>query len=182
MWREWKHLTRILVSCLCALSCVSVHADEGHDPNAGCETYPWEMNREWSLMLTDPIPRLASLFADPEARNMPLDRRVLMKLHPKDQVKFQAAPEKAGKEGSYAGMLPIQLPYSKSYRISSTRPLWFDVVGPNGVVKSSKFAMALGCERLVKTVVFKLESDTVYWLQLSGSAQPEVEMILTLHR
>jgi hypothetical protein len=50
------------------------------------------------------------------------------------------------------------------------------------VVTSSKFEMQTGCDKLVKSVAFRLEQDTDYWLQLSGSLAPEPMLLITLDR
>lgn len=157
-------------------------ADEARDAQAGCDKYPLEMNREWSLMITDPYPMKSYAKVESEARFLPLDRRVALTLHPKDQVSLVVTPEKDRASAGYVGVVPVRLPFSKRYRISSTKPFWIDVMGPNGVVNSTKSAEALGCERLVKTVIFRLEADTDYWLQFSSGAQAQLEVILTLDR
>ena len=157
-------------------------ADNASDAQAGCDSYPLEMNREWSLMITDPYPMKSYTKVEPEARFLPLDRRVALSLHPKDQVALVVALEKERASGTHVGVVPVRLPFTKRYRISSTKPFWIDVMGPNGVVNSTKSAEALGCERLVKTVIFRLEADTDYWLQFSSDSQARIEVILTLDR
>ncbi len=157
-------------------------ADDHLGDQGGCDKYPWDMNREWSLMITDQFPLKSYAVADPEARYIPLDRRVLFALHPSDQVKLPAATEKKHAGSTYAGMARIQLPFQKKYRISSNKPVWIDVVGPNGIVPATKFAMMMGCEKLVKTVIFKLENEVDYWLQITGSADAQVELLVTLDR
>ena len=52
-----------------------------------------------------------------------------------------------------------------TYRVSASERLWIEVVGPAGVVKSSKFAMEAGCESLRKSVAFPLEPETDYWIE-----------------
>ncbi len=174
---------RLVVLLILALSIMSTRA-AGHDHQgqAGCDQYPWDMNREWSLMITDPVPMKSSAATGPESRYIPLDRRVHLALHRAEQVKLAATPEKAHAGVAYAGMGPIRLPFGKKYRISTDKPAWIDVVGPKGLVPASKFAMLTGCERLVKTVIFPLESETDYWLQITGSTEPQIVVLITLDR
>ena len=173
---------RILVLVwLMLMSALAVADDNAHD-QGGCDKYPWDMNREWSLMVTDPIPFKSATAIDPEAHETPKDRRMHYALHPVDQVKLGVPSDKAESGKTYAGMSPLHVPFSTRFRVSSSKPVWIDVVGPNGALPAAKFAMRLGCERLVKTVVFKLDIDTDYWLQITGSKDPMVELLITMDR
>lgn len=174
---------RFIVLLILALSIMSTRA-AGHDHqgNAGCDQYPWDMNREWSLMITDPVPIESLAAIAPESRYIPLDRRVQFALHPSERVRLAAIPEKTNAGVTYAGMGSLRLPFGKKYRISTDKHAWIDVVGPKGLVPASKFAMLTGCERLVKTVIFPLESETDYWVQITGSADPEIALLITLDR
>ncbi|MSQ59493.1 MAG: hypothetical protein EXR36_07580 [Betaproteobacteria bacterium] len=172
----------LLMMMLCLTSLLSRAAQHEHPANAGCDQYPWDMNREWSLMITDQVPMKSAAAMDPESRFIPLDRRVQFALHPSERVRLAAVPEKTNAGITYAGMGLIRLPFGKKYRISVNQHAWINVIGPKGSVPASKFAMLEGCERLVKTVIFPLESETDYWVQISGSAQPEIALLITLDR
>lgn len=178
---------RIHAAVALLLSTVLAHAaeDGAHDGahgKGGCDSFPWEMNREWAFMITDPIPFPSSTERAEDARYMPMDRRVHVKLHPADKVKLAAAPEKSFDGPTYAGMAPMRVPFGRRYRISTTTPVWVDVVGPAGPVAAGKFAMALDCDKLVKTVMFKLDIETEYWLQITGSREDNVDVVVTLDR
>jgi hypothetical protein len=109
----------------------------------------------------------------------PLDRRLDLTLQPRSEVKL---PEKPGREpgaDSYAGLLLLRVPRISTYRISSNQRLRIDVIGPRGVVSSSKFAMQPGCDKLHKSVAFSLEPETDYWIQLSGSPAAQAVLLIT---
>ena len=76
----------------------------------------------------------------------------------------------------------LYVPRRATYRISSDQRLWIDVVGPAGVVESSKFAMQTGCAKLVKSVAFTLDPEIGYWIQLTGSPVREPMLLITLDR
>ncbi|MFN0315866.1 MAG: hypothetical protein ACKVQA_12620 [Burkholderiales bacterium] len=174
---------RLVVLLILALSVMPARA-EGHDHHgtAGCDQYPWDMNREWSLMITDPFPMQSVVAMDVESRYVPLDRRVQFALHPSAKVKLAVTPRKTPAATTFAGMGLIRLPYGKKYRISTREAVWIDVAGPAGLVPATKTAMLGGCERLVKTVIFPLESETDYWLQITGSANSVITLLITLDR
>jgi len=160
----------------------SAWAHEPGKDQGNCDSYPWDMNREWSLYLTDAIPWKALAQTEPEARYMPMDRRVDFQLLPSDQVKLVVPADKAPKAGTHAGLAPLRVPFPKRYRISANKPVWVEVLGPNGPVASTKFAAAMGCDKLVKSVIFKLDIETDYWLQVTGADLAQVDMLITLDR
>lgn len=161
---------------------VALAADDTAHGAGGCDSYPWDMNREWSIMITDPVPFQALEVRAEETRFMPMDRRVRFSMHAADKVKLAATPDKEAEGVSFAGLAPLRVPFGKRYRISTNKPVWIDIVGPNGPVAAGKFAMAMACKTLVKTVIFKLDIETDYWLQITGSKEESVEMVVTLDR
>jgi hypothetical protein len=103
-------------------------------------------------------------------------------LHPQ-RMALLAPPGRAhDAAASHAGLMLLYVPRSGAYRISSDQRLWIDVVGPDGVVKSSRFAMQTGCVKLVKSVAFRLEPEIGYWIQLTGSLVRAPMLLITLDR
>jgi hypothetical protein len=160
------------------------HAQTGPDQTAksACDAYSWDMRREFSLLRATPYALSASQQPDPEARYAPLDRKLDLTLLPAAKVTLLEKPGREAKADSYAGLVLLRVPRMSSYRISSDQRVWIDVIGPAGVVKSSKFDMQAGCELLRKSVAFPLEPETEYWVQLSGSPTEHATLIVTLDR
>src|ERR1700674_2939668 len=109
-----------------------------HEPG-GCDAFSWDMARELNLLRAAPFALVALAATDPEPKYTPLDRRLDLTLKPAGQVKLLLAPGREPGAESYAGLLPLVVPRVSTYRISSDQRLRIDVVGPAGVVKSSKF-------------------------------------------
>jgi hypothetical protein len=151
--------------------------------SGGCADYSWDMKREFFLLGTAPLSIAAVPARDEQARFTPLDRPFRVALRPQAEVGLLAEPGRShDAAASHGGLLRLVVPRVSTYRISSDQRLWIDVVGPQGVVKSSKFEMQTGCDKLVKSVAFRLEQDTDYWLQLSGSPAREPMLLITLDR
>ena len=74
------------------------------------------------------------------------------------------------------------MPRSGTYRVSANQRLWIEVVGPSEAVTSTKFTMQMGCEALRKSVVFPLEPETDYWIELSGSPTADPALLVTPDR
>ena len=149
----------------------------------GCDDYEWDMNREMSLLGSAPIAVTALKVRAEDARFTPLDRRLQVSLHPAGEVALLAPPGRThDAAASHAGLMVLYVPRTGTYRISSDQRLWIDVVGPDGPVKSSKFAMQTGCAKLVKSVAFRLDPEIGYWMQLTGSPVREPMLLITLDR
>jgi len=153
-----------------------------HDDKSGCDAYSWNMGREFSLLLATPFAMEALAVPDTEAKYVPLDRRIELKLKLAGEVKLLAPPGREPGANSFAGLLQVRLPRTSTYRVSSDQRLWIDVIGPGGVVKSSKFEMQADCEKLRKSVAFRLEPEVDYWIQLSGSPTQTPVLLITLDR
>lgn len=154
-----------------------------HDhPKGECAQFSWDMARELELMRGAPVAVATLAAADPEARLAPLEQRLGLALLPSRRVKLLVVPRREPAADSYAGILRLRVPRSGGYRVSASQRLWIEVVGPAGVVKSSRFAMQAGCEALRKSVAFPLEAETDYWIELSGSPTPDPDLLVTADR
>jgi hypothetical protein len=174
-----RHLFLIAV----LLAAQAAAAAEPGMGTGGCEDYTWNMKRELFLVGAGKLSYTALPERAEEAHFTPLDRALQVALRPASEVKLLAEPGRSHEAGaSYAGLMRLVAPRTSTYRISSDQRLWIDVIGPEGVVKSSKFVMQTGCEKLVKSVAFRLEPDTAYWIQVTGSPVREPMLLITLDR
>jgi hypothetical protein len=172
---------RVLLALLVLTGPVS--AAEPGAAAGGCDDYAWDMTREMFLLGTAPIAVAALKARAEDARFTPLDRRLQVSLHPAGEVTLLMPPGRAhDAAASHAGLMRLYVPRTGTYRISSDQRLWIDVVGPDGAVKSSKFAMQTGCAKLVKSVAFRLDPEIGYWVQLTGSPVREPMLLVTLDR
>jgi hypothetical protein len=172
---------RVLLALLPLTGAAS--AAEPGSATGGCEDYQWDMNREMALLGAAPIAVTALKARTEDARFTPLDRRLQVNLHPEAEVTPLAPPGRVhDAAASHAGLMLLYVPRSGAYRISSDQRLWIDVVGPDGVVKSNRFAMQIGCAKLVKSVAFRLDPEIGYWIQLTGSPVREPMLLITLDR
>jgi hypothetical protein len=183
MTRLLETLMRITIFLFALLCTGAALADDKpaatQDP---CEAFAWNMARELNLLRSTPIALNALTQQSSEVRETPLDHRLDLKLAANSEVKLLAKPRHEPAADSYSGLLLLKVPRISTYRISTDQPLWMEVVGPDGAVQSTKFAMGSGCKVLHKSVAFRLQPDTEYWIQLSGSAVPNPVLLITLDR
>src|SRR5262249_6567209 len=176
-------LMRSLGSFLLLFSLAICRADEPSQHSAGgCDTFAWNMTRELNLLRAAPVALPALSHKSSDARDTPLDRRLDLKLAPNAEVDLLVKPHHEPATDSYSGLLLLKVPRISTYRISTDQRMWVDVIGPEGAIKSTKFAMAAGCPEIHKSVAFALQPDTEYWLQLSGSTVPNAVLLITLDR
>jgi hypothetical protein len=174
---------RRLVLILLLLAAQAAVAAEPGTGTGGCDDYTWDMKRELFLVGTGKLSFTALPERAEDARFTPLDRPLQLTLRPASEVKLLAEPGRShDAAATYAGLMLLTVPRTSTYRVSSDQRLWIDVIGPEGVVKSSKFVMQTGCDKLVKSVAFRLHPDTAYWIQVTGSPVREPMLLITLDR
>jgi hypothetical protein len=147
-----------------------------------CAGFDWDMGRELGLLKAPPSAVTALAALVPDARPVPLEQRLDVALLAAKQVKLEVAPRREPPPDTYAGLVRVHTPRPGGYRVSASQRLWIEVVGPGGVVGSTKFTMSGTCPTLRKSVVFPLEGETDYWIQLSGSPTAEAILLVTPDR
>jgi hypothetical protein len=113
---------------------------------------------------------------------VPLEQRLDVALLPTKHVKLEVAPRREAPPDTHAGLVRVRVPRTAAYRVSASERLWIELVGPAGVVSSTRFTMSGTCETLRKSVAFPLEAETDYWMQLSGSPKAEAILLVTPDR
>ena len=131
---------------------------------------------------------------------VPTGQKIELTLTPLADTKFVHPPEKAPMEDTFAGtaQLLIVLPDegTGTYMVSLGSRAWVDIVdlkatsdfgtspGPAPrsdytLVTSEKFSMKPTCQTILKTVGFKLTAGNPYVLQISGSTQEKVTLMVS---
>jgi hypothetical protein len=144
-----------------------------------CEGFKWDVSKERALFASPATPTTAGK-AGAAAPAAALDRLVHLQLFPTRQVAFPVTPGKSGSpEGTYAGVLSLNIPASGKYRISIDLPLWVDIAADGKLLPPSDYAGQHGCTAPRKIVVFTLDAKQRLQLQLSDSPQPTVLLTIT---
>jgi hypothetical protein len=137
------------------------------------------MTRELGLLKAPPSAVTALAGVVPDAHPVPLEQRLDVALLPTKQVKLEVPPRRESAPDTHAGLVRIRVPRTSGYRVSASERLWIEVMGPAGAVSSTKFTMSGSCPMLRKSVVFPLEGETDYWIQLSGSPTATAIILVT---
>ena len=153
-----------------------------HEMQGGCDNYRWDMRPEFSAVRQVALPLVAARSIRLEVPKLSPGRHYRVTLSPEAEVALPMPPQKSSADGSplYGGLLQVEVAASGTYRLSSSGPLWFDMVPGESkrILESSQFEMQTRCELIFKSVEFALESGIRYWIQLSSSRTSTVSVTL----
>jgi hypothetical protein len=145
------------------------------DPCAG---FKWDVSKERALFASAAAPTPAGkdgASAPPAAPN----RLYQLQLIPASQVAFPATPGKTSPDGTYAGVLTLNISASGKYRIAIDLPLWIDIAADGKLLPPSDYEGQHNCNAPRKIVVFTLDAAKRLQLQLSDSPQATVRLTIT---
>lgn len=144
------------------------------DEPSGCDKFKWGIERERAL-LTAPDRLKLSSGAEIEA---PPSRAVILALRSPAEAKLPTAPERAPKEGTFAGFTSITKPPKAGlYSISLSAGGWVDVVQDGHFLKPKAHSGATDCDGIRKTMKYEL-SARPFVLQVSGTKEDSVSIAI----
>ena len=131
---------------------------------SGCDKFKWPIDRERAALTA---PDLAKLTSGAELTALPSTGVTLALVAP-TEAKLPTPPERAPKDGTFAGFASVKTaPKAGIYTISLSAGAWVDVVQDGRFLKPKAFSGATDCEGIRKTMKYEL-SDKPFVLQISG--------------
>lgn len=114
---------------------------------------------------------------------VPIGTKFNVTLLPSDDVSL-VWQEEEGKRIQFAGLLTFHTGKAGGYRFLTTPYVWLELV-PNKIPEQKEYASSTDrrfkCYGIKKNIIFNnLSADTTYWLQVSGSPESEVEMLIAV--
>jgi hypothetical protein len=112
---------------------------------------------------------------------LPVNKVVAANLHTMDKVRFVLGPEKKQERPQDAGgLLALTPPVTGTYVLGSVSTAWIDVVDQeqNGFAKAKLYQWVDFCGRRMKAGVFELRADARYWIQISASPDPTLDLFV----
>jgi hypothetical protein len=141
---------------------------------SGCDKFKWPIERERAALTAPDRARLAS---GNELAALPAGGITLALVAPAD-AKLPTPPERAPKEGTFAGFTSIKAaPKAGLYTISLSAGGWVDVVQDGHFVKPKAFSGATDCDGIRKTMKYEL-SASPFVLQVSGTRENSVSIAI----
>ena len=112
---------------------------------------------------------------------LPVNKVVAAKLHTMDRVTLVLGREKKqGRPQDAGGLLALTPPVTGTYVLGSVSRAWIDVVDQ----EQNRFAVAKPyqwvdfCGRRMKAGVFDLRAGARYWIQVSASPDPALDLFV----
>ena len=141
---------------------------------SGCDKFKWGIERERAaLTAPDRIP----LASGTELAALPA-QAVVLALRSPTEAKLPTPPERAPKEGTFAGFASIKTaPKAGLYSISLSSGGWVDVVQDGHSLKPKAFSGATDCDGIRKTMKYEL-SASPFVLQVSGTKEDSVSIAI----
>src|SRR5258708_16857221 len=134
---------------------------------SGCDKFKWPIERERAALTA---PDRAKLASGGEIAALPSSGITLALVAPAD-AKLPTPPERAPKEGTFAGFTSVKTaPKAGLYTISLSAGGWVDVVQDGHFVKPKGFSGATDCDGIRKTMKHKIP-PTPFVLPISASRE-----------
>jgi hypothetical protein len=161
----------IFFIALLLLSAAPVRAAE--EPS-GCDKFKWPIDRERAALTT---PDRAKLASGAELAALPATGMTLALTPPAD-AKLPTPPERAPKEGTFAGFASVKsAPKAGLYTISLSAGGWVDVVQDGHILKPKGFSGATDCDGIRKTMKYELSASPLV-LQVSGTREDSISIAI----
>jgi hypothetical protein len=141
---------------------------------SGCDKFKWPIERERAALTA---PDRAKLSSGNELAALPSSGITLALVAPAD-AKLPTPPERAPKEGTFAGFTSVKTaPEAGLYTISLSAGGWVDVVQDGHFVKPKAFSGATDCDGIRKTMKYEL-SASPFVLQVSGTRENAISIAI----
>jgi hypothetical protein len=152
------------VSILALLLISAAPAWAAEEPS-GCDKFKWNIDHERAALTAADRAKLAS---GAEINALPASG-VILSLVALADAKLPTPPERAPKEGTFAGFASVKAaPKAGIYTINLSAGAWVDVVQDGHFLKPKAFSGATDCDGIRKTMKYEL-SASPFVLQVSGS-------------
>lgn len=131
---------------------------------SGCDKFKWPIERDRAALTA---PDRAMLASGSEQAALPSSAITLGLVAPQE-AKLPMPPERAPKDGTFAGFTSIKAAKAGLYTISLSSGAWVDLVQDGHFLKPAAFSGATDCDGIRKTMKYRL-SDKPFVLQISGA-------------
>lgn len=108
---------------------------------------------------------------------LPPGQAVLVALRPTPDVSYALRPDEPGGTVSSGGMVAFDVPKAGTYRVMLSARAWLDIVRDGAAIGSTHHEHGPACSGIGKMVDFPLPAGRSV-IQLSGSSQPEIEIMV----
>jgi hypothetical protein len=140
----------------------------------GCDKFKWPIERERAALTAPGRTRLVS---GAELSSLPASGVTLTLIAPAD-AKLPMQPERAPKEGTFAGFASFKNPpQAGTYTVSLSAGGWVDILQDGHALKPKAFSGATDCEGIRKTMKYEITASP-FVLQISGTKDASISVAI----
>jgi hypothetical protein len=141
---------------------------------SGCDKFKWNIDRERAALMAPDRIKLAS---GGEFAALP-STGITLALRAPAEAKLPSPPERAPKEGTFAGFVNLKNPPKAGiYTVSLSAGGWVDLVQDGHFLKPKGFSGATDCDGIRKTMKYEI-SASPFVLQVSGTKEDSVSVVI----
>ncbi len=161
-------------SCFIALVLLAAVPARAAEEPSGCDKFKWNIDRERAALTAPDRVKLAS---GGELAALP-SSGVTLSLSAPAEARLPSPPERAPKEGTFAGFTSFKAPTKAgTYTVSLSAGGWVDVVQDGHALKPKAFSGATDCDGIRKTMKYEI-SASPFVLQISGIKENSVSVAI----
>ena len=141
---------------------------------SGCDKFKWNIDHERAALTA---PDRVKLTSGGELAALP-STGMTIALRPPAEAKLPTPPERAPKEGTFAGFASFKNPPKAGlYTVSLSAGGWVDVMQDGHFLKPKAFSGATDCEGIRKTMKYELSASPLL-LQISGTKEDSISIAI----
>jgi hypothetical protein len=141
---------------------------------SGCDKFKWPIERERAALTA---PDRVKLISGGELTAMPATA-ITLALHPPDEAKLPSPPERAPRDGTFAGFANFRAaPKAGTYTVSLSAGGWVDLVQQGHFLKPKAFSGATDCDGLRKAMKYQIAAGP-FVLQVSGIREDSISIAI----
>ena len=160
-----------LLVALALLGAVPAWAAE--EPS-GCDKFKWNIDHERAALTA---PDRVKLTSGGELAALP-STGMTIALRPPAEAKLPTPPERAPKEGTFAGFASFKNPPKAGlYTVSLSAGGWVDVMQDGHFLKPKGFSGATDCDGIRKTMKYEISASPLL-LQISGTKEDSISIAI----
>jgi hypothetical protein len=141
---------------------------------SGCDKFKWNIDHERAALTAPDRVKLAS---GGELAAVPSTGMTLGLITPAE-AKLPTPPERAPKEGTFAGFTSFKSPPKAGiYTVSLSTGAWVDLVQDGHPLKPKAFSGATDCDGIRKTMKYEISANP-FVLQVSGTRETSLSIAI----
>jgi hypothetical protein len=141
---------------------------------SGCDKFKWNIDHERAALTAPDRIKLAS---GAEVAALP-STGITLALQPPADAKLPTPPERAPKEGTFAGFASFTTaPKAGIYTISLSKGGWIDLMQDGHALKPKAFSGATDCDGIRKTMKYEI-SASPFVLEISGTREDAISVAI----